>query len=85
VKPNSGSTAIMLCWPSVKTQRIVPRAAALADPRQGDRGLSDRRPHLPYDQMHEHEPALALRVVLHLGQEEPAARGHHDRARVGQP
>jgi hypothetical protein len=30
VKPISGSTAIMLFWPSVKTQRIVPRAAATA-------------------------------------------------------
>ena len=30
VKPNSGSTAIMLFWPSVKTQRIVPLAAATA-------------------------------------------------------
>jgi hypothetical protein len=30
VKPNSGSTAIMLFWPSVKTHRIVPRAAATA-------------------------------------------------------
>jgi hypothetical protein len=30
VKSNSGTTAIMLFWPSVKTHRIVPLAAATA-------------------------------------------------------
>ena len=30
MKPISGSTAIMLFWPSVKTHRIVPLAAATA-------------------------------------------------------
>ena len=85
----------MLFWPSVKTHRIVPRAAATAvgvemakfDWRtraRRDGGLRDRRAHLPHDEMQEHEPGLALGVILHLRQEEPAVLGHHDRARVGQ-
>jgi hypothetical protein len=31
--------------------------------------------HLPHHKMQEHEPALALRVIFHLRQEQPAVLG----------
>jgi hypothetical protein len=95
LKPDSGSTAIVVVPPSVNThidrsprrchrRGCGDRKIGLSDTRRRESGLGDGGAHLPHGEVKEEQPALRLRIELEFGQEDAAVLDEHHGARVGQ-